>query len=144
MCFKFIYLFLAVLGLCGSAGFSLVAGWGLLFVAVCRLLVAVASLARTLGMRISVVTSWGLSSCGSWAPEHRLNSCGTWLWKSSHCIHIGKNVNLLGSVGTLIKAYRSPVFRAEGSFSPTATWRLCALKSIPLTSCTIAKRQSPQ
>ena len=50
MFFKFIYLFLAVLGLCGSAGFSLVAGWGLLFFAVCRLLVAVASLVAEHGL----------------------------------------------------------------------------------------------
>ena len=29
------------------------------------------------GLRASVVVSRGLSSCGSWALELRLNSCGT-------------------------------------------------------------------
>ena len=28
-------------------------------------------------MRASVVMAHGLNSCGSWAPEHRLSSCGT-------------------------------------------------------------------
>ena len=32
--------------------------------------------ARALGVRASVVVAHGLSSCGSWAPEHRLSSCG--------------------------------------------------------------------
>ena len=51
---------------------------GLLFVAVCGLLIAVASRcgARALGARASVVAAHGLSSCGSWALEHRLSSCG--------------------------------------------------------------------
>ena len=69
---NFIYLFLAVLGLCCCAwafsscgkrashcsGFSC-----------CR--------ARALGMRASVVVARGLSSCGLWALERRLSSCGT-------------------------------------------------------------------
>ena len=61
-----INLFLAALGLrcyasCGE--------WGLLFVLVCRLLIAVASRcgARALGVRASVVVAHGLSSCGAWA-----------------------------------------------------------------------------
>jgi len=29
------------------------------------------------GLRASVVAAQGLKSCGSWAPERRLNSCGT-------------------------------------------------------------------
>ena len=33
--------------------------------------------ARALGAWASVVVVRGLSSCGSWAPEHRLSSCGT-------------------------------------------------------------------
>ena len=36
--------------------------------------------ARAPGARASVVVALGLSSCGSWAPEHRLSSCGTWAW----------------------------------------------------------------
>ena len=52
---------------------------GLLFVAVCGLLIEVASLgARALGAQASVVAACGLSSCGSQALEHRLSSCGTW------------------------------------------------------------------
>ena len=49
------------------------------FVAVRRLLIAVASLccgAQALGMRASVVAAHRLSSCGSWALERRLSSCG--------------------------------------------------------------------
>ena len=34
------------------------------------------SRARALGVRASVVVARGLSSCGSWALEHRLSSCG--------------------------------------------------------------------
>ena len=34
--------------------------------------------ARALGAQASVVVVLGLSSCGSWALEHRLSSCGTW------------------------------------------------------------------
>ena len=33
--------------------------------------------AQTLGARASVVAACRLSSCGSWALEHRLSSCGT-------------------------------------------------------------------
>ena len=44
----------------------------LLFVAVQGLLIAVASL----GAWASVVVAHGLSSCGSWALERRLSSCG--------------------------------------------------------------------
>ena len=49
----------------GCAGSSLLCRLSL--VAVLRLLIAVASL-QALGCE-------GFSSCGSWAPEHRLNSC---------------------------------------------------------------------
>lgn len=48
-------------------------------VAVCGLLVAAASLVvecRLSGARASVAAAPGLGSCGSWAPEHRLGSCG--------------------------------------------------------------------
>ena len=66
---------------------------GLLFIAVCMLLIVVASLvgvrashcggfsccrAQALGAWASVVVARGLSSSGSRALEHRLSSCGTW------------------------------------------------------------------
>ena len=60
--YKFIYLFMAVLGLrCGvqashCGGFSC-GSWAL-------------------GTWASVAVARGLSSCGSWALEHRLSSCG--------------------------------------------------------------------
>ena len=67
--FYFIYLFLAALRLrCCSRAFSSCGKWGLLFVSVHRLLIAVASLccrARTLGVWTSVVVARGLSSCGA-------------------------------------------------------------------------------
>ena len=43
-----------------------------------RELIAVASLVaehRLLGARASVLVTHGLSSCGSWTLEHRLNIC---------------------------------------------------------------------
>ena len=68
-----IYLFLAVLGLRCSVGFSLIAGRGACpLVAVHRLLIAVASLVQ------HGLLGAGFSNCGSWALEHRLNSCGAW------------------------------------------------------------------
>ena len=59
-------------------GLSLVASRGLLFVAVRRLLIAVASLVaeHARGARASVVVAHGLSSYGLWAVEHKLSSCG--------------------------------------------------------------------
>ena len=65
--YKFIYLFLAELGLqCGArashcSGFSCCGAW-------------------TLGARASVVVAHGLSSCGSRALELRLSSCGSRAW----------------------------------------------------------------
>ena len=76
----FIYLFMSVLGLhccvqafssCGKGGSSLVAVRGILLLAVCRLLTAVASLCcstRALGHA-------GFSSCALWIPEHGLSTC---------------------------------------------------------------------
>ena len=62
----FVFKFLVVLGLhCCVRAFSRRGERGLLFVAVCGLLIAVASLccgARALGMRASVVVAHGLSS----------------------------------------------------------------------------------
>ena len=77
---KFIYLFLAALGLCCCArAFASCGERGLLFVAG-GLLIAVASRcgARALGMQASVVVVRGLSSHGLRALEQRLSSCGTW------------------------------------------------------------------
>ena len=83
----YFYLFLAVLGLCCRAwAFSSWGEWGLLFVLVCGLLTAVASLVaehrlqacRLLGVHASVVVACRLSSCGSRDLEHSLSSCGTW------------------------------------------------------------------
>ena len=77
--FNFIYLFLTALGLrCYVQAFSSCGEWGLLFAAVCGLLIAVASRcrARGLGVWASVVVARRLSSCGTRALEHRLGSCG--------------------------------------------------------------------
>ena len=77
---KFIYLFLAALGLrCCMRAFSSCGERGLLFVEVRGLLTAVASLcceAWALGSWASVVAAHGLSSCGSRPLERRLSSCG--------------------------------------------------------------------
>ena len=68
--YYYIYLFLAVLGLhCCTWALSSCGEWGLLFVVLRGLLIA------SLGMQASVVVARGLSSCGSWALEHRLSSC---------------------------------------------------------------------
>ena len=68
-----------MLGLrCLVQAFSSCSKQGLLFVAVCRLLIAVASRcgAQALGAWASVAVARELSSCGSWALECRLSSCG--------------------------------------------------------------------
>ena len=58
---KFIYLFLALLGLrCCASAFSSCGKWGLLFVVVCRLLIVKASLAAEQGSGHT-----GFSSCGT-------------------------------------------------------------------------------
>ena len=57
------YLSLALLGLCCGARASHCGGFSC-----CR--------ARALGLWASIVVARMLSSCGSWAPEHRLSSCG--------------------------------------------------------------------
>ena len=79
--FILINLFWAVLGLrCCTWAFSSCSEWGLLFVALRRLLVAVASLVAehgALGTRASVVVACGFSSCGLRALEGRLSSCGS-------------------------------------------------------------------
>ena len=73
----FIYLFLAVLGLCCCVWtFSSCGERGLLFFAVHGLLIAVTSLccrARALGARASVVVACGLQSAGSVVVEHGLS-----------------------------------------------------------------------
>ena len=83
--YKSIYLFvcfyfLAVLGLsCCARAFSSCGKRGLLFVVMCGLLIAVASLcceAWALGAQASLVAAHGLSSCGLRVLQHRLSSCG--------------------------------------------------------------------
>ena len=84
---KFIYLFLAVLGVrCCVQALSSCGEWGPLFIVVHRLLIAVDSLVAEHRLQEhgpqqlwhvgSVVVAQGLSSCGSRALEHRLGSCG--------------------------------------------------------------------
>ena len=71
---------MAVLGLrCCTWAFSSCGERGLLFIAVHRLLIVVASRCRAwaLGTQPSVVVAHGLSSCGSRAVVLRLSSCGT-------------------------------------------------------------------
>ena len=78
--FKKICIYLAVLGLCCCVGFCLVAASGdFSRVAVFRLLSVVAPLPAEHGLwgaRVSVVAARGFDSCGSWARERRLSSCG--------------------------------------------------------------------
>ena len=80
---------MVVLGHCCCAqAFSSCGERGLLFVAVCGLLIAVASLccrAWALGAWASVVVPCGLSSSSSRALEHRLSSCGAGLSCSEAC-----------------------------------------------------------
>ena len=60
------YIFLVALGLCCCVQtFSSCGEWGLLSVAVCWLLIAVASLVKLLGAGATVIAAHGLSSCGS-------------------------------------------------------------------------------
>ena len=69
--FKYIYLFLAALGLsCRARAFSSYGVWA----SHCGGFSCCG--ARALGARASVVVARGLSSCGLWALEHRLSSCG--------------------------------------------------------------------
>ena len=77
--FIFSFKFLAAFGLrCCVQAFSSCGEWGLLFVIVRGLLIAVACCgARALGTRASVVVVSGLSSCGSRALVCKLSSCGT-------------------------------------------------------------------
>ena len=69
-----------MLGLSCCVGYSLAEmSGGYSPVAVCRVLIGVSSRVAELGLKgvkASVVAAQGLSSCGSWALEHRLNSCG--------------------------------------------------------------------
>ena len=75
--FKKFKKFLAALGLyCCTRASSSCGEWGLLFVVVHGLLIAVASLccgARALGAQASVVVALRLRSCGSRALERRLS-----------------------------------------------------------------------
>ena len=75
----FIYLFLAALGLrCCARAFSNCSERGLLFIAVCQLLIEAASLAVEHGLQacgLQQLAARGLSSGGSRAVERRLSSC---------------------------------------------------------------------
>ena len=72
--FLFIYLFLAMLGLCCCArAFSSCGERGLLFVWCMGFSLWWLLLLQSMGSRCT-----GFSSCGSWALEQRLSSCGTW------------------------------------------------------------------
>ena len=77
---NFVYLFLAVLGLCCCKGFSLVVeSEGYSLAAAGRLLAAVASPVAEHGLpgtQASVAAARGPRGCGSRAPEHRPNSYG--------------------------------------------------------------------
>ena len=83
---NFIYLFMAVLGLCCCTGFffffPFVENGGYSLVAMSGLLIEVAFLVaeqRRRGARTLVVVAHGLSSRCSWALERRLSSCGSGL-----------------------------------------------------------------
>ena len=68
---------MVVLGLrCSSL---VVASGGYFLVAMCWLLIAVASLLAEHGLQgtWTSAAARGLSSCGFQAPDHRLNSCGS-------------------------------------------------------------------
>ena len=79
--YLFIYLFMAMLGVCRCEGFPLVVASGRYsVVAGHELLIAVASLVVECGFHgtwASVARACGLSGCCSGDLEHRLNSCGT-------------------------------------------------------------------
>ena len=67
--------------MCGLLSVAVSRGYSL--VVALRLLTGVASLVVEpwfLGEQASVVVTRGLSHCGSWAPEHRLSSFGTWAY----------------------------------------------------------------
>ena len=74
------YVFLAVLGLHCCEDFSLVAAAGGALLAVCWLLIVLASVVelRLQGAQAPAAVAHGLNSFDSWALEHSLNSCGTW------------------------------------------------------------------
>ena len=75
-----IYLFLAVLSLhCHVSSFLAAVSSGYSLAVTRGLPIMLAPLAVNrgmLGVQASVVAALGLSSCGSWALEHRLSSCG--------------------------------------------------------------------
>ena len=82
--YKFIYLLFIYFWprwvfIAGHGPSLVAASRGLLFIAVREFLIAVASLccgAWVLGAQASVAVAHRLSSCGLWAPECRLSSCG--------------------------------------------------------------------
>ena len=88
---------------CCAQAFSSCGEQGLLFVVMCRLLIAVASLVVDHGLYMH-----GLSSCGSRALQRRLSSCGT-------------QALLLHSMWELLRPGLKPVSTAlAGGFFTTA------------------------
>ena len=77
----YLFLFLAMLGLCCSVDVSVAAASeGYSLAAMHRFLIVAASVTaehELSSMQASVVAAHGLSSCGSQALERRLGSCGT-------------------------------------------------------------------
>ena len=69
------YLVLALLGLCGLWAFF--SSWGELGL-LCRCRVQASYCGRFLCFETQALGHAGFSSCGCWAPLHRLNSCGAW------------------------------------------------------------------
>ena len=80
----FIFIYLFIFG-CAESSFAVrrlslvAASRGYSLVVVCGLLIVVASVVaeqRLYSAQASVVAACGLSSCSSWALEHRLSNCG--------------------------------------------------------------------
>ena len=99
------FIYLLIYWLCwvfvAAQAFALVAEWGLVPSCGCGLLIAVASLVAEhwpWGPWASVVLARELSSCGSWALEHKLSGCDVWGNYSVACGNFpdqGLNLSLL-------------------------------------------------
>ena len=76
--FNSVYLFLAVLSFHCCTGFLQLQQVGATLVVMHRHLISVTSLVehRPWGLQASVAAAHRLCSCGLWAVEHRLSSCG--------------------------------------------------------------------
>ena len=118
---KLIY-FLAVLGLHCCTGFSVVAREGCFLVVSFSLLWLSCCGAQAWG---HVVAACGLSGLGSWALEHRLNSCGTWAQ-----LHHGIWDLLQLGIESVSPASAGRFFTFEPPGKPTVflfnTWTYCS------------------